>query len=317
MVEVWKAQSRRILEAVGWAPSVIGTRAHRGGLTLAFTAPIDALYAATEVNEWAFAAAQAILEGSESSDFETAVARLRAEIRAESNPLQVALIRAAAQHGVTCLSDDDEISLGLGAGSITWPAGELPASGDVDWSKIHDVPVALITGTNGKSTTVRLLASMIEAAGKVGRALQHGLDSRRRRDRRQGGLLGPRRGAPGPAPPWRCRDRSARDRSRWHVASRPGRRARRCRSGDQYRRGSSGRVGYLRSRGAGSGQAHRPQGRQASGSQRRRPGLVASRPRSREFQDLVQPRGRQRHRGETPGQGWQGVPTARAANRVR
>lgn len=167
VVEVWKAQSRRILEAVGWAPSVIGTRAHRGGLTLAFTAPIDALYAATEVNEWAFAAAQAILEGSESSDFETAVARLRAEIRAESNPLQVALIRAAAQHGVTCLSDDDEISLGLGAGSITWPAGELPASGDVDWSKIHDVPVALITGTNGKSTTVRLLASIIEAAGKV------------------------------------------------------------------------------------------------------------------------------------------------------
>jgi cyanophycin synthetase len=146
---------------------VLASRAHQGGLTLAFTAPIDALYAATEVNEWAFAATQAILEDNEPGDLEDAAARLRDEIRAASNPAQTALIHAAAQSGVTCLSDDDEISIGLGAGSITWPVSKLPAPDDIDWSKVHDIPVALITGTNGKSTTVRLLACMVQAAEKA------------------------------------------------------------------------------------------------------------------------------------------------------
>jgi UDP-N-acetylmuramyl tripeptide synthase len=37
----------------------------------------------------------------------------------------------------------------------------------VDWGSIHDVPVALITGTNGKSTSVRLLDAIARAAGHV------------------------------------------------------------------------------------------------------------------------------------------------------
>ena len=165
VIEVWETQSRRILEAVTWPHSVLASRAHQGGLTLAFSAPVDALYAATEVNEWALSATEAVLEGNEPGDLEAAATRLRAEIRAEVNPAHRDLLQAASQHGVTCLSDDDEISLGLGAGSRTWPVAELPSPADVDWSAIHDIPVALITGTNGKSTTVRLLACMIEAAG--------------------------------------------------------------------------------------------------------------------------------------------------------
>jgi len=167
LIEAWQTQSRRILEAVGWSQSLLANRAHQGGLTLAFTAPIDALYAATEVNEWALSAAQATFDGNDLGDFEAAVTRLRAKIRAERNPAHLALIHSAAQHEVSCLSDDDEISLGLGTGSVTWPASELPSPDEIDWQKIHDVPVALITGTNGKSTTVRLLASMFKAAGKA------------------------------------------------------------------------------------------------------------------------------------------------------
>jgi len=42
---------------------------------------------------------------------------------------------------------------------------ELPDSERIEWTAIHDVPVALVTGTNGKTTTVRLLAAMAQAAG--------------------------------------------------------------------------------------------------------------------------------------------------------
>ena len=37
----------------------------------------------------------------------------------------------------------------------------------LDWAAVHDVPVALVTGTNGKTTTVRLTAAMLAAAGRT------------------------------------------------------------------------------------------------------------------------------------------------------
>lgn len=166
VVEIWSKRVTQILEAVGWADATLAHRLHRGGLTLAFSAPIDALYAATEVNEWALAAAQADLAGSEAGDLKEAANRLRAKIQAEINPRHRAILQAAAEHGVTCLSDDDYISVGLGTGSITWPVQELPTPEQIDWQAVHDIPVALVTGTNGKSTTVRLLASIVAAAGK-------------------------------------------------------------------------------------------------------------------------------------------------------
>ena len=166
VIEAWSSHATQILEAIGWANATLAHRLHRGGLTLAFSAPTDALYAATEVNEWAMAAAEADLAGTEPSDLEEASARLHAEIQAEINPGHRAILQAAAEHGVTCLSDDDHISVGLGTGSITWPVGELPTPEQIDWQRVHDVPVALVTGTNGKSTTVRLLASIVAAAGK-------------------------------------------------------------------------------------------------------------------------------------------------------
>ena len=167
LVEVWEEQARRILAEVGWPESALAHRSHPGGLTLALTAPVDALYAATEVNEWALAAARAELEGTEPSDLAEAGVRLRAEIDTERNAQLMALMAAAAEHGVSCLSDDDHVSVGLGTGSMTWPAREVPAPDQIDWQRVHDVPVALVTGTNGKSTTVRLLTSIVAAAGRV------------------------------------------------------------------------------------------------------------------------------------------------------
>jgi UDP-N-acetylmuramyl tripeptide synthase len=69
------------------------------------------------------------------------------------------LEQAAIAHGVSFLWDDDEVSVGLGTGSETWAVGELPDPSEVDWSAIHDIPTAIITGTNGKTTTVRIAKS--------------------------------------------------------------------------------------------------------------------------------------------------------------
>ncbi|MDP6539961.1 MAG: Mur ligase family protein [Planctomycetota bacterium] len=167
LLAAWHRQARCILDAVGWSDQECRTRAFAGGVSLMITAPLDALYAATEVNEWAFASARACLEGGEVEDSAGAAERLRTGIAAESNPRLRALRCAAGEHGVAFLSDDDRASVGLGAGSQTWAVDALPRPDEVDWTARRDVPTALVTGTNGKTTTVRMLAAVARAAGRT------------------------------------------------------------------------------------------------------------------------------------------------------
>jgi UDP-N-acetylmuramyl tripeptide synthase len=161
----WQRHLEPMLGALGWDSAEIFVRIFPGGMSLAFSAPLDALYAATEVNEWAWEAAMRELGGEEVPDFAAAGERLRAAVTAEANPPLRALWAAAAAHGVACLCDDELVSVGLGSGAWSSPVSAVPDPAALDWSAIHDVPVALITGTNGKTTTVRLLATMIKAAG--------------------------------------------------------------------------------------------------------------------------------------------------------
>lgn len=165
-VGLWREEARRALEALGWGGESLIVRQFPGGASLALTAPIDALYAATEVNEWAWTAATRRLHG-EPVEAGPELARLALAIAAERRPALLALQRAAAARGVRFLWDDQLASVGSGTGASTWPVDALPAPDAVDWSRVHDVPVALVTGSNGKTTVTRLTAAIITASGRV------------------------------------------------------------------------------------------------------------------------------------------------------
>ncbi len=165
LIRAWEGHARRALDAVGWAREEIAHRRFASGVSLALSAPIDALYAATEVNEYAYQAAAAEFSGGDVPDLGTAAGRLRQIIAEERNPKVAEMQAAAVAHGAAFLWDDDHISVGMGKGSRTWAASEVPDPSEVDWGAIDNMPVALVTGTNGKTTTVRLLAQMARAAG--------------------------------------------------------------------------------------------------------------------------------------------------------
>jgi UDP-N-acetylmuramyl tripeptide synthase len=166
-IALWREHARRLLDALGWSAETLAVRRFGGGASLAFSAPIDALYTATEVNETAWALTVAELAGKPGpSSSREEVERLAERIRAEANPPLLALRAAAAAHGVAFLWDDEEATVGLGSGSHTFKVAALPPPQEVDWTSVHDVPVALVTGTNGKTTTVRLTAAMAMRAGR-------------------------------------------------------------------------------------------------------------------------------------------------------
>ena len=165
LVPTWRKHVGRMLAELGWSDAEFASVKLEGGVSLAFTAPIDALYAASAVNEWAWSACEHELDGADAPDFQTALAEIRDAIAEEANPALVELEMRAAAHGVTMLWDDDEVSLGLGRYSETWPVRELPDPDSLDWGRFRDVPTALVTGTNGKTTTVRLATHILRAAG--------------------------------------------------------------------------------------------------------------------------------------------------------
>ena len=156
------------------APALISHRIHGRGQTLFFTAPIDALYTSIDLAEVA-------LKIASDSNFHAAseetsrlvsgfVAVLQAAFEEEANPGLLALQAKAAGHKVPFLWDDDYVSLGYGKSRGLWAIDDLPETGpdtNLDWQQFDTIPLAFITGTNGKSTTTRLAAQILGGAGKT------------------------------------------------------------------------------------------------------------------------------------------------------
>ncbi|MCG6118829.1 MAG: Mur ligase [Aquimonas sp.] len=166
----WRDRITRLRAALGWPAQALVVRLHADAAALAFEAPVDQLYAATELNEWAWLAAlgECVLHAPghpPAWDEADALRCLRAMCAAEAQPRMRALIEAATAHGLPVLADDDALSLGTGARGRSWPLAALPHADSLDWSALGAVPSALITGSNGKTTTVRLLAAMLRAHG--------------------------------------------------------------------------------------------------------------------------------------------------------
>jgi cyanophycin synthetase len=199
LLAAWRARVSRARTQLGWdeeldgacgaRPAVVA-RVHAGGASLALAAPVDALYTATEVNEWALCAALLEQDGThwrgleeqliaaaredaaDGEDFippvleeRAALARFELLAAREARPLLRALLAAAAARSLPHVLDDESLTLGAGCGGRDFALGALPSVAAVPWQSLHNVPTALVTGSNGKTTSVRLIAACMEATG--------------------------------------------------------------------------------------------------------------------------------------------------------
>lgn len=195
LVDGWRSRVERARGRLGWntmpAHRQVVARRHASGISLALAAPLDQLYTATEVNEWALCSAlyerdplhwSALPDALAAAGAETLAAVAGATVpvleesaaferfvrlsAAESRPGLVALLEAARSRGLPWLLDDSIVSFGAGAGARSYPLEGLPRVEDVPWMSLHGIPVAAVTGSNGKTTTVRLVAACARAQGR-------------------------------------------------------------------------------------------------------------------------------------------------------
>jgi cyanophycin synthetase len=192
-IGAWRARVERVGEQLGWADRRCVARRHARGILLALCAPADQLLLATELNEWALCAAlverdpkrwaglqdalvAAVVDGANPASELTpgllpvieesaALARFRQLSAVEAAPKLRALIDAARMKSLPHFVDDTELTLGAGKGSRTFALTLLPSTAEVPWDELSDIPTALVTGSNGKTTTVRLVAACARAHG--------------------------------------------------------------------------------------------------------------------------------------------------------
>jgi cyanophycin synthetase len=193
LLDAWRGRVERVGARLGWRHVQTVVRRHATGVSLAITAPCDQLFLATEVNEWALCAALVESDRERWSNLEQiliAAAATAAENTAnpaanlkpvieesaalerferiaalEANPKLRALFAVAAARELPHVLDDSELTLGAGVGGRSFPLTALPPASEVPWHDLRGIPTAMVTGSNGKTTTVRLLAACARASG--------------------------------------------------------------------------------------------------------------------------------------------------------
>jgi UDP-N-acetylmuramyl tripeptide synthase len=168
-IDEWQVQARRILKAIGWSAEELIWRIHPTGMSLALSAPIDALYAGIEVGEWAWRSTAEVLAGREELPLQDSdeLKSMQDAIAKEQDPKLLTLHAAAQEHKVNFCGDDEWTTIGMGCNGQTWGTTEPPEASEVNWDAISDIPCAMVTGTNGKSTTVRAMVEIVRAEGLV------------------------------------------------------------------------------------------------------------------------------------------------------
>ncbi|GAC16270.1 Mur ligase family protein [Aliiglaciecola lipolytica] len=164
VVTVWQSWVDKLLQTMQW-PQSCTYRLYSGGASMALSAEMDALYTACDVAEFAWELSVAQMNGLPEVDWQLKAKQLQVALSEEQNPELLKILQQAEAHQVTAISDDDELSLGMGASVRVWPIDQLPDLTELNWNAFRDIPRAFITGTNGKSTSVRLASEIAKAAG--------------------------------------------------------------------------------------------------------------------------------------------------------
>lgn len=136
--------------------------------------PVDTLMTGTELNEQAWVRAEAAVRARHGvavvplADVADASIALGIMADTERAPFLAELVREARDRGITALLENESVTLGTGASARTWNLDELPDPATIAWAQHDRIPIALVTGSNGKTTTVRMLAAILrEAVGSV------------------------------------------------------------------------------------------------------------------------------------------------------
>lgn len=164
--QAFELELRKVLDALEWDDVNIYKKVYSNGMVFAIPTEFDYTFAGTKILSVTFDIVAARFNGQPELDFADEVDYLDYVISRERYMTLRNIYNEAQARSLNVYYDGENISIGSGKGSFTAKIDEVGFD-DVPWDSIYDIPSILVTGTNGKTTTVRLTSFISQNSGKV------------------------------------------------------------------------------------------------------------------------------------------------------
>ncbi|MFT6834327.1 MAG: cyanophycin synthetase [Francisellaceae bacterium] len=166
LVELWQAEAERILPELRFDVIKLDYKIYNNGIRLALVAPFDITMASCDVIDFIWASACQIFEEGAAKSIDEAKNMLIPIIESEENLKLREIHKLALSKGLNIFYDEGLVTIGSGKKSFQFNVDDLDIN-QIPWATISDIPIVLVTGTNGKTTTVRMTSFICQESKKV------------------------------------------------------------------------------------------------------------------------------------------------------
>ena len=166
LTELFYQEAHRILPELGWVDIKITHKFFNNGVRYAMIAPVDITMPACDVIDFIWLSVRQFVEQGSYKTIEEAKDELMNFILEDQNLTYRKLYDLAKSKGFNAFREKNKAFIGSGTGSYEFNLVNDDID-SIDWSKVYDIPAVIVTGTNGKTTTVRLTDFICRFAGKL------------------------------------------------------------------------------------------------------------------------------------------------------
>lgn len=164
--QAFEVELRKVLDALDWDDVPIYKKLYSRGMIFAIPTEYDYTYAGSKILSITFDIVSARFNGQPELNFEDEVDYLDYVISKERYMTLRNIYNEAQHRELNFYFHEDIVSIGSGTGAFSANINDIGFD-DVPWGSIYDIPSVLVTGTNGKTTTVRLTSFISQHAGKT------------------------------------------------------------------------------------------------------------------------------------------------------
>ncbi len=165
LLKLWDTELERIMQALNWSGYKTGIRTYSKGFKYAISAPEDLLFCAIYVLRQTWESVYSKYKTGEFYPIEKILAYIEPEIKSELNLKYRAICNEARRRSLNVFLEKYDLCIGSGKYAFRADIDDISLR-DIPWDDIKEVPSVMVTGTNGKTTTVRLTAYIARHAGK-------------------------------------------------------------------------------------------------------------------------------------------------------
>lgn len=164
--QAYEAELRKVLDALGWDDVVLYKRIYSRGFIFAMPTEFDLTFAGCKIFSIVFDRVAAQFNQEPEPDYAEDIDYLDYVISRERYIALREIYDEAKSRSLNLYVDAETLCIGSGKGAYITSIDDLDFD-KVPWDNIYEIPSVMVTGTNGKTTTVRLTSFISKHAGKV------------------------------------------------------------------------------------------------------------------------------------------------------